>query len=81
MRTFAAFLFFCTVGIFAATFFEARKASAAESSVPELHGEYTYGVDVMVDGLTGCQYLRTGRTGITPRMGRDGKQICGEVLK
>lgn len=28
------------------------------------------------DHLTGCQYLTFGLSGITPRMGADGKQIC-----
>lgn len=31
------------------------------------------------DHLTGCQYLTFGLSGITPRMGADGKQICREV--
>lgn len=35
------------------------------------------GVVPLTDGLTGCQYLRTPwPSSITPRMGRDGKQIC-----
>lgn len=31
---------------------------------------------VYVDDLTGCQYLRTYKGGITPRLNKDGKQIC-----
>lgn len=33
------------------------------------------------DHLSGCQYLTYGFSGITPRMGADGKQICREVAK
>ena len=33
------------------------------------------GMALHVDALTGCQYLRYS-SGLTPRMGRDGKQIC-----
>jgi hypothetical protein len=29
------------------------------------------------DALTGCQYLSVVGGGITPRMGRDGQQMCG----
>lgn len=36
------------------------------------------GLVIFTDTMTGCQYVRTfGRDGITPRLGRDGKQICG----
>ena len=35
------------------------------------------GMGVHTDALTGCQYLSRYRGGITPRMGADGKQICG----
>ena len=30
------------------------------------------------DHGTGCQYLATSLGGITPRLGPDGKQICGD---
>lgn len=30
---------------------------------------------VKTDALTGCQYLSEGHA-VTPRMGRDGKQVC-----
>lgn len=33
-------------------------------------------MSVYVDDLTGCQYLRTYKGGITPRLNKDGKQIC-----
>lgn len=33
------------------------------------------GMNVRTDALTGCQYLYGGNS-ITPRMGRDGKQVC-----
>lgn len=33
------------------------------------------GMNVMTDHETGCQYLST-LAGITPRLGRDGMQIC-----
>lgn len=29
-----------------------------------------------VDHGTGCQYLESSRGSLTPRMGRDGKQVC-----
>jgi hypothetical protein len=28
------------------------------------------------DALTGCEYLETSKGAITPRLGRDGKQVC-----
>ncbi len=31
------------------------------------------------DHLTGCQYLETARGAITPRLDRNGKQICKAV--
>lgn len=34
------------------------------------------GVSVRTDHLTGCQYLVSPGDGITPRMDRDGKQVC-----
>ncbi len=36
------------------------------------------GFILYTDHLTGCQYLQAGLLGggITPRLGRDGKQIC-----
>lgn len=38
------------------------------------------GMILYTDSLTGCQYLSVSRSGgITPRMGANGKQICGEV--
>lgn len=33
------------------------------------------GMDLLTDHRTGCQYLYR-RGAITPRMGRDGRQIC-----
>lgn len=32
---------------------------------------------VRVDALTGCQYLADVRGGLTPRLGPDGRQLCG----
>lgn len=37
------------------------------------------GLHVMVDALTGCQYLATQKGGLTPRLDANGKQICGGV--
>jgi hypothetical protein len=34
------------------------------------------GVRIVNDHLTGCQYFQTWLGGITPRMDRDGKQVC-----
>ena len=34
------------------------------------------GVKPRIDYGTGCQYLETAGGGITPRLGRDGKQVC-----
>lgn len=36
---------------------------------------------VYVDPATGCQYLNTNHDVITPRMSKDGKQICEQVLR
>lgn len=35
------------------------------------------GMAVRVDALTGCQYLADVRGGLTPRLGPDGRQLCG----
>lgn len=36
------------------------------------------GVSVVVDELTGCHYLRTTPVGgLSPRLGPDGKPLCG----
>lgn len=34
------------------------------------------GLIVRTDALTGCQYLETILGGVTPRLDKDGKQIC-----
>jgi hypothetical protein len=34
------------------------------------------GLSLYTDSKTGCQYLRAGISGLTPRLDRDGKQIC-----
>ena len=36
-----------------------------------------FGVSVVVDELTGCHYLRTPVGGLAPRLGADGKPLCG----
>lgn len=40
----------------------------------------TFGLKVFIDSGTGCQYVAVGSTidghSVTPRMDRDGKQIC-----
>lgn len=35
------------------------------------------GVSVVVDEFTGCHYLRTPVGGLAPRVGADGKPLCG----
>jgi hypothetical protein len=35
------------------------------------------GLNIFVDAKTNCQYLGQGDGGITPRLDRNGKQICG----
>jgi hypothetical protein len=40
------------------------------------------GLAIYTDNLTGCQYLQAGGDrALTPRMGADGKQICGKGEK
>ncbi len=34
------------------------------------------GLLLYTDPVTGCQYLNTGRGNLTPRMDKEGKQIC-----
>jgi len=38
--------------------------------------EGSSGMKPRTDALTGCQYLTYPNGGITPRMDRDGKQVC-----
>lgn len=33
-------------------------------------------MEVYIDNLTGCHYLRNAFGSITPRMDKDGKQVC-----
>lgn len=40
-------------------------------------GEYRSGLALRVDARTGCQYLEAQGGGITPRLDRSGKQMCG----
>lgn len=35
------------------------------------------GASILVDELTGCHYLRTPAGGLAPRLGADGKPLCG----
>lgn len=35
------------------------------------------GMVLYTDAKTGCQYLGTGLSALTPRLDRDGKPICG----
>lgn len=35
------------------------------------------GLGLYTDAMTGCQYLSAGGSGITPRVDRAGKHICG----
>ena len=37
------------------------------------------GLNVFTDHLTGCQYLKAGLGGLTPRMDQNGKQICNKT--
>ena len=37
-------------------------------------------MEVNTDRLTRCQYL-TYQSGMVPRMGKDGKQICAEITE
>jgi hypothetical protein len=39
-------------------------------------GEQRSGMGVLTDARTNCQYLYTPSGGLTPRMSRDGTQIC-----
>lgn len=54
----------------------AAKVLEADASAP---GWPRY-VEVLTDPVTGCQYIgRAGKSAWTPRLGTDGKQVCGEV--
>lgn len=33
---------------------------------------------ILTDHLTGCQYLTTGKGGITPRLDKDGRHMCNK---
>ena len=37
------------------------------------------GLRILIDHGTGCQYLRTSSSGITPRLDANGKPMCGAV--
>lgn len=42
-------------------------------------GESRSGLGLYTDAMTGCQYLSSGGSGITPRLDRDGRHICEET--
>jgi len=52
--------------------FEASRLSEVES----LKRQITTQLTVFTDKDNGCQYVAVYPTGITPRMGTDGKQVC-----
>ena len=43
----------------------------------EMLGEQS-GMDLKTDYGTGCQYLETSLGYLTPRLDKDGKQVCGK---
>lgn len=47
-----------------------------DSTDDSLAGERS-GLRLHTDNLTGCQYLSAPSAGLTPRLNRDGKQLCG----
>jgi hypothetical protein len=51
------------------------------SSTPPDPRTYPATLNIYIDAETGCQYIGqwSSSAGITPRLGRDGKQICREV--
>lgn len=59
------------VGVLSVIFINNHVAPYDDSDPPNGRS----GMDVLTDHLTGCQYLYR-RGAITPRMDRDGKQIC-----
>lgn len=36
------------------------------------------GISVLIDNKTGCQYLASARGGMTPRLDKKGKHMCGD---
>ena len=48
-------------------------SSFDDSDAPPLRSD----LRIKTDHLTGCQYFITAFGGITPRVDRDGKQVCG----
>lgn len=46
-----------------------------DSDPPDGHS----GMTIYTDHLTGCQYLKKGGSSLTPRLDRDGKQICKDT--
>ena len=49
--------------------------SFGRDSTDPAHGGRS-GLKIKTDALTGCQYLESSH-GLTPRLGRNGEQICG----
>jgi hypothetical protein len=48
-----------------------------DGAVQRTHDGVETGLILYTDILNGCQYVRaSGRDGLTPRMGKDGKQVC-----
>jgi hypothetical protein len=40
-------------------------------------GEARSGLKLRTDARTGCQYLESAGGGLTPRLGKDGRHVCG----
>jgi len=47
-----------------------------EIGFDDTDGEQRSGMEVLIDARTNCQYLHTPSGGLTPRLNRDGAQIC-----
>lgn len=65
-----------TVGLALAVFCFIVVDEATPTDDTDFNAAHRSGLMLFTDARTGCQYI--GRSGaLTPRMGADGKQICG----
>lgn len=75
-------MFFAIVGVLAISGMVASEIDAALFRVFGYGADSTdtahrrSGLGLHTDALTGCQYLASPWGGLTPRMGRDGRQLC-----
>ena len=68
-----ALIWIVAAGVFVAVLSRWQPTDSTDYSTSDRSG-----LKLHTDAMTGCQYLSTSGGGITPRLDRNGHQICNE---